>query len=399
MTEKTLNDNATGQETETTKTHQRVKRCAKCIMPASHPDYPLDEENICSGCNTYQPCRRELLGEDKLLAVLRHGKNIGVYDALVPLSGGKDSTYILYYAVRKLGLRVMALSYDSCFQVPIAAANIRNACERLNVPLIRVRAPQGTAYAITRHQLARGTRIGQFEWPCANCESILRTVTIRTARQQGISNVLWGSSALESGTNETYRQYRLLGKERRREPSRVVLRMRRALIKLWHDPHLARRIPHELYVYIGWHSLAVWFYAIVQRLQMRVPFPYVLRPRSVPPFTSRNPRFIHFFDYVAWDSMQIIDTLREQLGWANPPNREARFDCMLHALGNFNILKRNGITSDGINACNFVREGKMEREAALVHELRVAESIRSECHEIAALSGLRDFQMPSLERG
>ncbi len=34
------------------------------------------------------------------------------YDALVPLSGGKDSTYCLYLATRQFGLQVLAFTFD-----------------------------------------------------------------------------------------------------------------------------------------------------------------------------------------------------------------------------------------------------------------------------------------------
>ena len=42
-------------------------------------------------------------------------KGQGDYDCLVPLSGGKDSSYALHYVVRELGLKPLAASFDHGF--------------------------------------------------------------------------------------------------------------------------------------------------------------------------------------------------------------------------------------------------------------------------------------------
>ena len=51
-------------------------------------------------------------------------KEDGPYDCVVPLSGGKDSVYVLYYTVKKLGLRAIAVSYDNGFVHEVAIRNM-----------------------------------------------------------------------------------------------------------------------------------------------------------------------------------------------------------------------------------------------------------------------------------
>jgi hypothetical protein len=55
------------------------------------------------------------------------------YDALVPLSGGKDSTYVLYLARKRYRLRCLAVTYDNGFLTDHARKNIAVACDKLNV--------------------------------------------------------------------------------------------------------------------------------------------------------------------------------------------------------------------------------------------------------------------------
>lgn len=58
------------------------------------------------------------------------------YDAVVPLSGGKDSTYVLYLAKKVYGLNVLAYTFDNGFLTPMALRNIKSAVESLDIPHI-----------------------------------------------------------------------------------------------------------------------------------------------------------------------------------------------------------------------------------------------------------------------
>jgi Predicted ATPase of the PP-loop superfamily implicated in cell cycle control len=49
--------------------------------------------------------------------------------SLVPLSGGKDSIYVLYYMVKKLGLKSLAIHFDNRVQTQIAHSNIKKATD------------------------------------------------------------------------------------------------------------------------------------------------------------------------------------------------------------------------------------------------------------------------------
>jgi tRNA(Ile)-lysidine synthase TilS/MesJ len=52
----------------------------------------------------------------------------------VGLSGGTDSTYVLYQAV-KMGLRPLAVNFDNGWNSAIAVSNIRKATDSLGVDL------------------------------------------------------------------------------------------------------------------------------------------------------------------------------------------------------------------------------------------------------------------------
>jgi len=95
--------------------------CNRCILPNSFPRINFDEQGVCSICRDYNrdfanwraqlPWKRKVLNKICKEAKAKHKE----YDALIPLSGGKDSTYVLYVAHKELGLKCLYLG----FRIPI----------------------------------------------------------------------------------------------------------------------------------------------------------------------------------------------------------------------------------------------------------------------------------------
>ena len=372
-------------------------------MPENYPRISFNREGICNLCMGYEP--REYLGKEKLIELLNSREKRGEYDCVVPLSGGKDSTYILYYATKELGLSCIAVSYDSGFQIDCARENVSKVCKKLGVPLVLRKSPGDVQSNLLREVLLLSRRLGFLLDVCGNCEVILRTVSIHVARAYEVPFVLWGSSALESHDGAGHERHRF-GK--REEvclvPSSIKTRVfLKVLTKIFprisannlsnfrrvlEDP---RKRIHKAVFQIGYHSVKYLLLLITQRVLMDVPLKYALIPYSVLPFTESNPTFVHFFNYVAWDSIASIKLLEDELDWKRPENRLARFDCALHSLGNYAHLKSFNISNDGVSFCNFVREKRMTREEAALAERGIQDSVDKECDEIRKRVGLRDL--------
>lgn len=220
---------------------------------------------------------------------------------------------------------------------------------------------------------------------------MLRSVSIDVARAHGVPFVLWGSSALESINDDNYENYRQLGKGGkaavRSSLNRYYSMFRSVLI----NSNRIERICREAYFHIGYHSIRYRLLSIMQRMKMGVPLRYALRPYSVLPFSESNPKFVHFFDYVAWDSIGNMKLLQDELQWKRPENKFFRFDCEVHCLANYGWSKTFKISCDGVNLCNFVREKKMTKEEALLAEQDIQNSLDEECKEVLKKVGLKDL--------
>ena len=75
-----------------------IRYCTRCVMPETKPDLFFDDEGVCSACRSLRAARRGRLGRaprpsstrSSTATARRTARN---YDCIVPVSGGKDSTY------------------------------------------------------------------------------------------------------------------------------------------------------------------------------------------------------------------------------------------------------------------------------------------------------------------
>jgi tRNA(Ile)-lysidine synthase TilS/MesJ len=112
-----------------------LKRCTKCILPENFPNIKFNNEGICNYCLTHVPIKYK--GEAVFRILLDDYRSKGEkYDCIVPVSGGKDSLFVLYQVMNKYKLRVLASHYDSGFVSEQAMKNIGNAIKMLQVDFI-----------------------------------------------------------------------------------------------------------------------------------------------------------------------------------------------------------------------------------------------------------------------
>jgi hypothetical protein len=99
-----------------------MNTCKLCLLHENVNGVVINADGICNYCSGYS--RYKPYGEEQLLRIFKKaGRKHRPYDALVPLSGGKDSTYVLYLAVKKYKLRVLVYTLDNGFMSELALKN------------------------------------------------------------------------------------------------------------------------------------------------------------------------------------------------------------------------------------------------------------------------------------
>ena len=118
------------------------KICKRCVSDSSISSLELDSNGICQYCKIHDEMELEYpLNKDSFSELLTICKKIKLdgknksYDCVVGVSGGKDSSYLLYLVKEKLQLRPLAVHYDNGFDSDASVSNILRMCEKLDVDL------------------------------------------------------------------------------------------------------------------------------------------------------------------------------------------------------------------------------------------------------------------------
>ncbi len=169
--------------------------CRRCLLTDEVPDVTIAEDGECSACKAHDAAwrswpevrARRTAELERLLAAARRANR--PYDVLVPLSGGKDSTYVLYLARRRFGLRCLAATFDNGFLSEHARANIGRAVEALQVDHVFFRPDVQALRALYRTFFLK---TGFF---CPACMLAIDRAMIRTAAADRIPLILKGTSS------------------------------------------------------------------------------------------------------------------------------------------------------------------------------------------------------------
>jgi N-acetyl sugar amidotransferase len=117
--------------------------CEQCIMDTTDPLITFDMDGVCNHCKEYQEKLDKFFRgvtdkEKKLSTIVNQIKISGKdkkYDCIIGVSGGVDSTYLAYIAVKKFGLRPLAVHFDNGWNSELSVENIHKVLETLDIDL------------------------------------------------------------------------------------------------------------------------------------------------------------------------------------------------------------------------------------------------------------------------
>lgn len=119
-----------------------LKICTRCIYDERVPSISFDNEGVCNYCRQVEQLIEQYgTGQRKgeslfseILTDIKHSGRGKQYDCIVGVSGGTDSSYLVYLA-KEWGLRPLAVHYDNTWNSAIATMNIQKVLKGLDVDL------------------------------------------------------------------------------------------------------------------------------------------------------------------------------------------------------------------------------------------------------------------------
>ncbi len=298
-----------------------MERCTKCILPAGLPGVVLDHQRVCVQCRSHASDQRASAEErrERLGRILSRYRNRGAYDALVPVSGGKDSMYVLYLLTQEFGLTVLAYNFDNGFQSERARLNIQHAVKRLGVELFIFKPSERNLLQLYRTFLIRA---GEF---CTPCNMMIGAIAQRIARQNRIHLIaLGGAAERDSG-----------------------------LDGLSMSHHADRRYYRQV-------------------IDDEVPFKHVAQYVSASPVVNTirrvlgvSPADVDVLDFVHPGTAAMQEILAREIGWEPPSGELEHGDCRLNPLKDYVMNRRWGFSEVTPAYSALVRIGEITRDEAL----------------------------------
>jgi len=327
-----------------------LKRCMKCILPETFPGIKFNEEGVCNYCEDYE--KVVVKGEAALEEFLSRFRGVGRdYDCIVPISGGRDSAYVLHQMVRKYRMRVLALTVDSGDTLPEGYGNIDKMVKVLDVDHVWLKDDDHIAEA------RKNTRIKFRAWmkkpsintivPVLNVADKTMNLRIyRYAHEYGIPLVVGGINVGNSSFEQEHFKTGFMGvfpNERGQYTSFDKVRL--SLLFGWEF----LRNTHNWHWSVFREYLSGAFVYFFESLQ---------KPSDVVP--------LGFYDYIYWNEKEILETIVE-LGWKGASDTMAtwRIDDAAYPLIDYLYYALVGFNEFDEHYSKLIRDGQLTRGDAL----------------------------------
>lgn len=318
-----------------------LRRCSRCILPETMPFLHFDRDGVCNYCHAYTP-RNSPKPKEELLELLSRYRRQDGRDAIIPFSGGRDSSFGLHLAVEELGLKPIAYTYDWGMVTDLGRRNISKMCSALGVENIVIAANIEKKRRNIRRNLEawlKSPHLGMLSLLTAGDKHFFRYINT-VKRETNIDLNLWAVNPLEV----THFKSGFLGvppdfEEKKVYSSGVSNQVR------YHRLRFGAMLQSKGYFNASlWDTLSGEYY------------------RSA----SKKKDYFHLFDYIRWDEKQIEGTLRNY-DWeiATDTSTTWRIGDGTAAFYNYVYARLAGFTEHDTFRSNQVREGDLTRSEAL----------------------------------
>jgi len=341
------------------------KTCSKCLLPIDYLNIEINDEGVCQHCRNFS--KPNYLGTERLLEDIKEplSRNTSQkYDCVVGFSGGRDSTYLLWYVVKVLKLRPLAVFSDDLFIPEVALENIENTCKELGVDLRAIKH-DNLKKCLPHHLNAWIKRPVPESLMFINVGERIgyETLVELEAIKEGVK-LIWGGRTLIQASEE----------------------YKTDLMKINHRGGKASWIMGYLKEVALNPSLAMNFFCLkMQYKEFRV------RKWKQKLIQKNNLTIIHpFFKYVHWIEDDIENILFNDLHWKLPEGKtnSSRFGCEADTLRQYLFYRTLGYNDTAVDLSYLIRDGQISREAAKEKLMESVDFSEADIKEILNKAGV-----------
>jgi N-acetyl sugar amidotransferase len=314
-----------------------LKRCTRCGLPETHETIIFDDAGVCNICrqqdykNTVIDWKAKKAELDTLVGAYRDKHD---YDCIIPFSGGKDSTWTLYYLVKEYGIKPLVVRFDHGFLRPNLQENTTRVLRRLGVDFHHF-TPNWKV--VQKLMLQSFLEKGDFCW---HCHTGIFSYPMWVALRYQVPLIFWGEPSAEYTAYYSYEQPEEVDEKRFNRATNLGI------------------TSEDMYVRMG------------AGIDMRD-----LKPFTYPPLKDLRRigyRSVCLGSFVPWDVPTQSEIIQRELGWQGdqvenvpPKYGYEKIECYMQGVRDYIKFIKRGYTRPTHLAALDVRNGRMSREDGL----------------------------------
>jgi N-acetyl sugar amidotransferase len=318
-------------------TMTELRRCSRCLLPETHETIVFDREGVCNVCRGQEIKQAQLDWQAKkkeLDALIESYRGQHDYDCIVPFSGGKDSTWTLYYLVKEYQVKPLVVRFDHGFLRPTLLANTQRVLRKLGVDFLHF-TPSWKV--VQKLMLQSFLEKGDFCW---HCHTGIFSYPMWVAIRYQVPLIFWGEPSAEYTSYYSYDQAEEVDEKRF---NRFV-------------------------------NLGITAQDMFVRLEGTVD-ERDLKPFTYPPLKELrriNYRSVCLGSYISWDVKTQAKIIQEELGWQGdevenvPPGYNyEKIECAMQGVRDYIKYIKRGYTRPAHLASIDIRNSRMSRKQGL----------------------------------
>ena len=311
-----------------------MKRCVQCGLPETHETIAFNLEGICNICsqNIYKRECVDWKEKKKLLdGLIASHRGKYDYDCIVPFSGGKDSTWTLYYLMKEYNIKPLVVRFDHGFMRPNLEENVKRVTRELGVDVLSFTPNWKVVQKLMLQSLLEK---GDFCW---HCHTGIFSYPMRIAIEKKVPLIFWGEPSAEYTAYFSYEQVEAVDEKR-----------------------------FNRYVNLG-ISAEDMFVRFGGEIDMREFKPYSYP--ALKELRALNYQSVCLGSYVPWNVKEQSEIISRELGWRGdqvenvPPQYSyEKIECYMQGVRDYIKYIKRGYSRPSHLVAMDIRHGRLTKE-------------------------------------
>ena len=318
-----------------------LKSCNKCMLPETYETFDFDNKGVCNVCNNYN-VKLEKIDWNKRMKKFKEltseFKDKYEYDCIVPFSGGKDSTFVLYEIVKTHKLKPLVVTFDHGFFRKKHLENNERTLKILGVDQIIFKPDMKIVGMLMLESLIRK---GDFCW---HCHTGIFAYPMQVAVKFKIPLLIWGES------NAEYTGYYDFDPEKISEQDEEAF---------------------NRYINLGITAEDMLGFLKDKNLKERDLQPY--KYPNLRDLKKIGYKSLQYGNFVKWDPVKQTEIIKKELGWEVDEVEGLpedfwmeKLECRLNGVRDWLKFIKRGFGRTAQSVAREIRLGKMTKEEGKV---------------------------------